>query len=359
MTKRILVINPFGIGDVTFSTPLLEVLKKEYPDSFIGYICNRRVSELIASNPCVDKIFMYEKDDYREAWARSKIQCVKKIWAFLTDIKNGHFDTSIDLSLAYPSSMLFGLVGIKKRLGLNYKNRGRFLTDKIDIDGFTDKHVIEYYSDVLKLLGIDTRKYQLKPKLYVSEQDRMWADSFLRNNGISQSELLIGLVPGCGASWGPDAKYRRWNPENFANVGDVLIDKYKARIILFGDSKEVGLCDKVKATMHGDVLTTCGKTSVGQLLGLLSKCGLLITNEGGTLHMAVAIDVPTVSIFGPVDDRIYGPYPASNRHAVITGDLVPCRPCYKKFKYRLCETNTCVSSISVEKVLKAAEKLLS
>ena len=77
--KKILIINPFGIGDVIFSTPLIEALKQYYPDCYVGYICNRRVAELINTNPNLDKVFVYEKDESREIWRKSKIKCLIKI----------------------------------------------------------------------------------------------------------------------------------------------------------------------------------------------------------------------------------------------------------------------------------------
>ena len=86
MTKKILITNPFGIGDVIFSTPLIEALKKYYPYSYIGYICNRRVSGLISTNPNLDKVFVYEKDEYRKIWRNSKIKCLIKIFSFLKSI---------------------------------------------------------------------------------------------------------------------------------------------------------------------------------------------------------------------------------------------------------------------------------
>jgi len=212
---RFLIVNPFGIGDVTFSTPLIEILKKSFPDSYIGYVCNRRVSDLIVTNPHLNKIFVYEKDDFREAWKRSKSECIKKILALLAAIRRERFDISIDLSLNYQYSMFLEFLGVRRRLGFNYRNRGKFLTDKIGMDGFDNKHVVDYYLDVLRLLGIDTDRYEIRPRIYASDADLRFADKALRENGVSDQDLLIGMVPGCGASWGADAEYRRWNGKNF------------------------------------------------------------------------------------------------------------------------------------------------
>lgn len=357
--KKILIINPFGIGDVVFSTPLIEILKDKHPDCVIGYICNKRAYEVMRSNPKIDKLFIYEKDDFRLAWDRSKRECFKLVCGLLKIIKKEHFDIAIDLSLGYQYSLLLSFIGIRKRFGFNYKRRGRFLTGKIDIDGFSGKHVIEYYCDILKFLGINLTDLKLSPKVYVTKEDIAWADEFLKANGVSDKDLLIGVVPGCGASWGADARHRRWDRDEFAKVCDGLADKYGAKVILLGDLQERDICDDVQNKVRNKVIIACGKTSLRNFLGLISRCRLIITNDGGPLHMAVGLGLNTVSIFGPVDEKIYGPYPMTKEHIVISKNDVPCRPCYKKFKYKICENRTCLKSIKAEDVLEAADSFLS
>ncbi|MFA6078189.1 MAG: glycosyltransferase family 9 protein [Candidatus Omnitrophota bacterium] len=356
--KKILIINPFGIGDVIFSTPLIEALKKNFPDSFIGYICNKRVYDVIRSNPNLNKIYVYEKDDYRAVWQSSKLECVKRILSFLKSVKKEKFDLVIDLSLGYQFGLFLKVVGIRNRLGFNYRNRGKFLTRKIDIDGFNDKHVIEYYLDMLTLLDIDPGKYRTYPKIYLAERDSVWADDFLRSNGITEKDIVVGVIPGCGASWGQDAKYRRWDKAGFAIVADNAIERYGAKVLLFGSAKEVGICEDVLKLMKHEAIIACGKTSLRDFLGLLRRCKVVITNDGGPLHMAVAIGVNTVSIFGPVDEKIYGPYPVGPGHIVISKRALPCRPCYKKFKHNICDNRLCLKGIAPSEVIEAVDALM-
>jgi len=248
---------------------------------------------------------------------------------------------------------------VKKRLGFNYRNRGRFLTDKIDIEGFCDKHVIEYYLDILSLLGIDPEKHKSRPDLHLSEQDILWARDFLKDNGAGEDDLAIGVMPGCGASWGPDARYRRWDKEGFVRVCDAVADKYKAVILLFGDKKEVEICQAIQNMMKNRVIICAGKTTLGGLLGLIKRCRVVITNDGGPLHMAAGIGVRTVSIFWPVDERIYGPYPLDPKNIVVSKSGMPCRPCYRKFKYNICEKRACLKSIRPDDILEAVDKALA
>jgi len=355
--KKILIVNPFGIGDVIFSTPLIEILKETDPHIRIGYICNRRVAELMEANPHIDKMFVYEKDEYRDEWKRSKLECLKKILAFLSDIRKERFDISVDFSLTYQSSMLLKLVGIRKRLGFNYRNRGRFLTDKVNIRGFDSKHVIEHYLDMLKLLDIKRPDHSVSSRIYISPNNFSWADVFLKKTGVSATDKIVGLVPGCGASWGKDAYYRRWSAWKFAEAADYVARKYGYKVVIFGDSKEVTLCEKVKSEMKTSPILACGKTTLGQLAALLARCDLVITNDGGPLHMAVALKRKTIAIFGPVDEKIYGPYPVRDIYEAVSSN-VPCRPCYKNFKYAKCDKLDCLKNVVTKNVIDAVDRLI-
>lgn len=356
--RKILIINPFGIGDVIFSTPLIEILKDKDPYCRIGYICNKRAYEVIRSNPKIDRFFIYEKDDFRKIWERSRIECLRNVWGFLRSIREERFDIALDLSLGYQYSLLLGLIGIGRIYGFNYRKRGRFLTRRIDIDGFSEKHVIEYYCDILKFLGIETGGMKLSPKVYITDEDVEWADRFLKDNGLGEEDMLVGVVPGCGASWGIDARHRRWDRENFARVCDGLIDKYGVKVVLLGDANEADICSDIRGKMRNAAITACGKTTLRNFLGIINRCRLIITNDGGPLHMAVGSGLSTISIFGPVDEMIYGPYPPGSRHVVLSKRDLSCRPCYKKFKYSRCENRTCLKSISPEDVMAAADRFL-
>ncbi|MDD3905584.1 MAG: lipopolysaccharide heptosyltransferase II [Candidatus Omnitrophica bacterium] len=358
MNKRILIINPFGIGDVIFSTPLIEALRKSFPDSFIAYICNKRAAELLRTDPNLNKVFVYERDEHRDVWERSKAEYFKEMFSALAELRKQRFDVLIDLSLAYQYNLFAMIAGIKKRIGFNYKGRGRFLTDRIDIDGFNEKHVVDYYLAVLKFLSIDAAKNKTSVKIYASQPSLEAADTVLNNLDIKKEDFLIGMVPGCGASWGADASRRRWDKNNFALLANRLIEKYNAKIILFGDKKEVDICDNILNVSKNKIINYCGKTSLPELAGLMSRCRLVISNDGGPLHMAVGLGVNTVSIFGPVDEKIYGPYSSVGKHIVVCKKDLTCRPCYKKFRYKKCEDRICLGGISIDDVFNAAEKIL-
>ena len=354
---RILIVNPFGIGDVLFSTPLVANLREVYPESYIGYICNIRAKDVLYDNPQINEIFVFEKDEYRDLWKQAKFKCIKKFISFFTQIRKKRFDVAIDLSLGHQSNLFLWLIGIKKRIGYNYRNRGRFLTDKIDISGYNDRPIADYYLDLLKFLDIEPKRFNLT--MNISVKDKNWADEFFKNNGLKEEDLILGIIPAGGASWGERFSYRHWPWENYAAVADKLIAELNAKIIIFGDSSEQNICRRAEDAMKGNSINACGKTSLKQFAACLAKCNLVICNDGGPLHVAVSQDVMTISIFGPVDERVYGPYPPTSKHIVVTKNM-DCHPCYSRFKLPVCPNNRiCLRDLSVDEVFRLTARALS
>jgi len=356
-TDRILIINPFGIGDVIFTTPLIRHLRKQFPDSYIGFICNSRVAPFLSSNKNLNEIFVFDKGDFRILWRASKIDCIRQFLKFLKIIKSKKFDTVIDLSLGHQYSFFLMMLGVPVRIGYNFKKRGRFLTHKIDIAGYHDKHIVEYYLDLLRIVAPRFRYDNRSLDVFIPQEDLAWADNFLNNNHIDRNEKIIAIIPGGGASWGKAAIYKQWPAENFASVADLLIEKYAAKVIILGGPDDTDICDSVLKAMKQKAISACGRTTILQFAALLKKCVLTITNDGGPLHVAVAVDINTISLFGPVDENVYGPYSASKKHIVLKQDI-NCRPCYKEFKLNQCQSRRCLLNIRPQDAIKAAGELL-
>jgi len=247
-------------------------------------------------------------------------------------------------------------LGIPKRIGYNYRNRGKFLTHKIDLEGFDKKHVALYYMDLLKLIGLKS-KDNFATYTCTSKEDDRWADSFLEENGITR-KFILGIVPGGGKSWGNEARYRRWPVAHFAHVADRIIKDFRIPIILFGDNAEIELCKNMESFMHEHIVNIAGKTNVGQFMALVKRCGIIFCNEGGPLHISVALNRPTVSIFGPVDEKIYGPYSQDMSRHIVVSNRKHCKPCYSKFKHKKCESIICLNSISEDEVYNAVKLLM-
>ncbi len=351
---KILIVNPFGIGDILFTTPLAASLTEGGHDVY--YWSNERVSELLRHNPNVKGVFSLARGDIKKIFNRSTGEGVARSFGMFKRLKKERFDAALDFSLDYRYGLILLLLGIKKRVGFNYKERGRFLTDAVKIEGFKKRHMVEHYNDLLPFID-STIKPVHKLELSAGTDYLKEAELFLREHGVVAKDILVGIAPGGGESWGKDAFRKRWPKEKFAYVAEKLSSENGYKIVVFGASDESDICGYISEKTGKASIDTCGKLTLGQYAAILERCKLLITNDGGPLHMAVALGVPTVSIFGPVDEKVYGPYSDSSKHIVISG-TAECRPCYRNFRYPLCKTFICLDSIEPERVLDAAKKIL-
>ncbi|MFA5149227.1 MAG: glycosyltransferase family 9 protein [Candidatus Omnitrophota bacterium] len=355
--RRILIINPFGIGDVLFTTPVIESIRKGSPDCEIGYLCSRRAEPVLRANPNIERVFVYEKDELRGILKRSVIEYARKLISFVMEIRRSRFDTAIDLSFNREYGLICVLAGIGRRIGFNYRNRGAYLTEKIDIEGYGGKHIIEYYLGLLEMAGIRPSSKEIT--LYIPEADKEWARKFLQMNNAGKDGLLAGIAPAGGASWGKDAGIKHWSSDGYALVADRLADELKAKVIIFGSADEAPVCESIRAAMRNKPIEAYGKTSLLQAAALMGMCRVVIANDGGLLHLAAGAGAGTVGIFGPVDEKVYGQYPyGSGRHRAVKED-VPCRPCYRNFKMKDCNDRVCLSRIGADEVYNAAKEVLS
>lgn len=353
--EKILIINPFGIGDCLFTTPVIRAIKDVYPDVTIAYWCNTRVSEIFQNNPNIYKIFSLSRGDLKKIYCKSWLKGTKSFFGLLYSIKKEKFDIVLDFSLDHRYSLYAKILGIKKRIGFNYKRRGRFLTEKIDIKGYSQKHIVSYYMDLLQVIGIEPQEGNLE--LFVPDADKIRAKNLLDELGVGQDDLLIAIAPGAGASWGEDAKFKHWPLLKFSKLIEKIVIELGAKVILLGDTSERPIADAIKGLTKCSFIDLIGKTDLLQLIALISNCRILITNDGGPMHIAVAVGIKSVSIFGPVDELVYGPYPESNKHIVMKNNI-QCRPCYKEFKLPECKINKeCLNSITVDEVFDATRRL--
>ncbi|MCK4518944.1 MAG: lipopolysaccharide heptosyltransferase II, partial [Candidatus Omnitrophica bacterium] len=346
-------VNPYGIGDVLFTTPLLSNLRRAYPDIFLAVLLGSRTKEVLENNGDVNKIYVFDKGKFDSL---SRINAFRMLYDLIKELRPERFNLLIDLS----NSSQYGFISkfflrVPRRVGFNYRKRGRFLTDRIELKGYREKHVVEYYLDLIRHLGINVRPEKLK--FSVSASSLNWAKVFLKNSGIKPDDLLIGIVPGGGSSWAKDAVYKRWPAEKFSRTADRLIDELEAKVIIMGDSSEKELCREVMGLMKNKAFSACGETTLPEFAALCGLSRLIICNDGGPLHVAVSREVPTVSLFGPVDERIYGPYPDEAKNCVVKKNL-NCRPCYNDFRFKACPGKDCLRLIGVDEVYEKVKTLL-
>ena len=355
--KRFLIVNPFGIGDVIFNMPMINAIKAENSKNYIGFLCNIRTAPIVLANPQIDKVFIFEKDEYRQLWRNSKIKCIKKIMTLRNEIKNASFDIAFDISMAQEYGLFLKLSGIRKRIGYDYKRRGIFLTHKVKLPfGYYDKHIVDYYLDLLKLADIEL---PLSPKfeLYIPEENKQKCDELLLQHKINKADSFICMAPGAGASWGDTSYRKHWPRKCFAEVANNLISKKGLKVILLGNGYDKTICDYISDNAPGCV-NLCSETDLLTFSAIVARSRVLITNDGGPLHVAVALGTKTVSVFGPVDEQVYGPYIRNKDNIVVKNDKLNCRPCYKNFKIADCQHRNCLNDVSSNAAIKVIYDVL-
>ena len=354
---NILIINPFGIGDVLFTTPLVHTLKDKFPADRLGYLCNKRTAPLLKNNPYIDEVFIYERDDFKEFSSISWFRWLREFSAFIKRLKNGRFDRAVDLSLATNFGFFLMLAGIKERIGYNYKNRGLYLSKSIKFAGYENKHVVEYYNDLLKLIEIEPKYPGLE--LYLKDEDRQYAENIFKEHHIDKSAPVIAIAPGGGASWGIEAKIKHWPVEKFVLLIDKIIEKYKVIVIILGDLKEKDLFLSLEKQIQDKAVNLIGKTTLSQSAAIIYKSDIFIGNDGGPLHIAASLGKKTISFFGPVDPKVYGPYPPDEKRHIVLRRALECSPCYRRFRLAPCQRNKeCLEKIDVNEALSAVKSLL-
>ncbi|MBF0511225.1 MAG: glycosyltransferase family 9 protein [Candidatus Omnitrophica bacterium] len=352
--KRILIINPHGIGDVLFTTPFIQNLRQAYPLASIAYLSNSRCADFLQKNPDITRVFVYSRDEFVQVWKESPLAFIQKWLAFFKEIKDQNFDLVFDFSLNSTFGFLAMASGIKTRVGFDYRKRGRFFTHRLLLTGYEEKHVVEYYLDLLGLVHVPVKTRAIR--LDVPASELKIAQAWLQKKNIAQGRPVIALLPGGGASWGKSAFMKRWPARRYAQLIDKIIEKSDAAVILLGDVSEEELCRQVKGLVHFPVIDAVGQTSVLGLAAILKYCSVVIVNDGGPLHVAEAVATKTVSIFGPVDPLVYGPYPLAN-HVVVQKNL-PCQPCYRRFRMASCGHISCLAELSVEEVYRKVQSVL-
>ncbi len=356
--KKIVIFNPFGMGDVLFSTPLLRNLKAIFPKSLITYICNRRTHLLLDNSTFVDDVIVFEKDEWRKILKESKLGFVKHFFSFYWKIRSANYDVMFDLSINSQYGLFFKLTGIPMRIGFNYRRRGRFLTHSVELPyGYSQKHVARYHLELLKFLGKDFKEYPFNLNLSTDIVDA--ARDKLSGLGIDFSKTLIGVCPGSGDSWQKTAKYRRWPKEYYAELCLAMVKDLQGHILLFGSVSEKTICDSIASELPSDrAANLCGEISLSEFCAMLSLCGVLITNDGGPFHIGQALNKKTIVFFGPVDKKVYGPYPDESLSTVLITNF-DCQPCYRSFKFGGCEfDNRCLRQIKPQEAILAVKKRL-
>ncbi len=334
--KRILIVNVNWIGDVLFSTPFIRAVREAYPDSYIACLVHPRCREVLELNPALDEIIIYDE----EAEHRSPLGKLK----LALSLKKKKFDTAFLLHRSFTKALITFFAGIKERIGYPSKNRARLLTRCVE-EPPEEIHKVEYFLGIASSCGITSKSKSCE--FFINDTHRNYIAELLRKEGISDKDAVVVLCP--GGNWDP----KRWGCENFAKLADSLCERYGAKLVISGAKRDLKLAEEIRGMMKNISIITCGRTGLKEAGALFERSNLVVANDTGTMHLAVAMKAKTIALFGPTAPRLTGPR-GDGIYSVISKNNICDIPCYDF----TCKDNRCMALISVEDVLREAARML-
>ncbi|MEA3490109.1 MAG: glycosyltransferase family 9 protein [Candidatus Omnitrophota bacterium] len=338
--QRILITRTDRLGDVVLSTPVIRHMRRLYPDAYIAFMVRPENRDVVRNNPHLDEVIVYDKYGSRKSFLNSL-----RFSRFLREKK---FDTAIALHPTNRVHIMLRLAGIPLRVGYDRKF-GWLLNRKIrhlKQEGL--EHEGDYNFDLLEKAGFDISGADRKPYIVTSDEEKRLVDSVCLDQGLGENIIALHVGASCPS--------KRWDPERFACVADILSEKYGCDIALIGRDETAKLSGRVVSAMKGNAADLTDMLLVGELAEFLSRCRLFISNDSGPVHVAVAVNTPAVVIFGRKDPGLspgrWGPL--GEKDIVLHKD-VGCEIC---LAHRCNRDFECLKAVSIDEVVEAAERIL-
>lgn len=348
----IVICKYLGMGSVVNASGLMRALRDAYPASRIVFLGTRATCEIAWRTACIDATLAVN-DAGLGFLIASAARALVRLWRLKPEL-------FIDLEVYSKFASLIAVLSLaRNRVGFFSDTtlfRKYLYTHLVYFNRY--RHIREVYAGVARVLGIATRPDNGVVALRVSEAETREAERLLHAAGIGSGEgPLVVINPNAGDL----CLERRWPAERFADVIRQLVAKASARIVIIGSSSEAahvaGIVGSLEERVRARVVDAAGKLSLGGCLALLSMAELVITNDSGPYHFALAMGARTVSLWGPSTPTHYGP--TSGGHAVVRAEIY-CSPCLHLTDRPPCRgENLCMQLIPSEAVLEAAEALLA
>ncbi len=335
--KRILVIKMSALGDIIHALPSLYALRQLYPAAHITWLVEPQFEGILPGKPYIDDKIIFYKNDLKK---KSLWQKLSYLAALRKDLHSRQFDLVIDLQGLLKSSLVAALSGSSNRIGYCEMREGSFLVTK-SICGANQKgHVVERYLDVIRYLGATVEQVFFPLPEFPVEEAKMAA--LLQAGGISGKYAVF--FP--GSRW----QTKEWAVEHYAQLAKRFL-ALDIAVVVAGGSADKGKGEKIKSLVDSPkLLDITGQTSLLEIAGLVKQDCVCVGVDTGPLHIAAAVGIPTISMFGPISQARTRPYGELNTSIVTTA---PCAPCFK----RICpKTFICMDLISVEEVFAACVK---
>jgi heptosyltransferase-2 len=329
--RRILVLNRNHIGDCLLTTPLLRALKRGFPRARLEVSVPKANWELLVANPHVDEIV--PRPENRRLGAKIR---------FALEMRRRGYDLILSLqekSMFYAWSAHFiGLANPRRPITVGFDHpRTRRLYGRNVVPVRPDQHEVCKYLDIAAALGCPLEANPVL-ELEATPEAREFAARFVASRGIDAEARFIGINPGA------TKEEKRWPPERFAEAADRLHAELGLPVMIFGGPGDTRLATEIVSRMAHRPMVAAGRTSLGDTAALLERCDFLVTGDTGPMHMAVALAVPVVALFGPTNPVKFGPY---TTQCAVLRTTEPCGRCQHR----------CLHAMSTDAVVHAAIQL--
>lgn len=337
--RNLLIRSTNWIGDAVMTTPAIRAIRKRFPNSHVSLLAKPWVMPVFENSEHIDRLLIYD-DKGRHKGIFGKFRLAR-------DLKKYHFDAAILLQNAFEAALITFLAKIPLRVGYNTDVRQLLLTHAVSCtDEIKKQHQTDYYLNIIRGIGMkeDNRALYLE----LNQRDRLRAEKTLLEQHLSLDDKIVGINP--GATYGPA---KQWPLDRYAHLADKIQAFTGGRIIIFGGPNDRKLGKKISQKMQHRPIDLSGKTSLGEAMALIERCDLFITNDSGLMHVAAALDVPLIAVFGSTNSITTGPLSQNSRIVQVPLECSPClRPECPKGHLN------CMDQISVEMVFSGVKDML-
>jgi len=322
--KSILVISLSCIGDVLLTTPVLGVLKDNFPSARITVLAGRIAYPLLERHVLVDRALIFDNHGVHRGW--------HGIVRLIRELRRDHYDMVVDLR----NTMIPYFLRTRRRITAH---RTHMRHRKV-----RGRHAIDRHLDVLADHGIPITRREMI--LNVPEDISMKIDIMLKDMKWLNGDKIIAILPGARN------KYKEYPPEQFSAVVNTLAARGGRKFALLGDESDIQAAAQIVAAAPEVAVNFCGKLTLLEVAAFLQRSSLFITNDSGPMHIGVAVGTPTLALFGPTDAARYGPRGEKHRVIAVRKE---CNPC----KTPTCGMDSCIGEITHDSIVQEAEKMLN
>ncbi|MBW8017332.1 MAG: glycosyltransferase family 9 protein [Planctomycetes bacterium] len=296
--QKILIIKPSALGDIALTLTALTSLRKSFPDAEISWLVRKEFAPLLEMVTDLDKIVIFDRKLLGKWFMRPK--AFASLIKFFKTLSTPQFDIVIDLQGLFRTALFAWITRCPKRFGIKGAREcaSMFYTHKVPLDE-NCVHQIDVHNKIITATGVT--EIVMQYNLTIDEQTESSARQLLAENSVGDKKYAI-LVTGAAHA------NKCWPAEKFAELAGKLHDRFDLSVIAVGTKMDKPVVEKLKSLAKTNIIDLTAKTDIKVLAALMSKASIVITNDTGPGHIAVAAGAPVVMIFGPTNPLRVGPY---------------------------------------------------